>query len=268
MPMHCEINGAKREIKELYCGVGGAKKSINEMWAGIDGVKKQIFSSAVEIGSLPVGSVLKVMEVGTPTNYIVVQQGIPEGIASYKYENCDGTWLMRKDVSILSYYNLVASNVYADGLHDRLNTRVFLGRYPDSLVDNMLEAKIPFWDGTGTSGSIAYGDNGLLCKLFVPSGTEVGFSRSGFMPSYEGNELAYFESGTGSAANAKRICNYNGVPSKWHTRSPVITNDEENWGVSATGSFTSNSPVTDEMGVRQMFILPKTYKLDSNVYLE
>lgn len=44
MPLYANIDGAKREVKELYANIGGAKKMLSEMNGNIDGAKKKIFS--------------------------------------------------------------------------------------------------------------------------------------------------------------------------------------------------------------------------------
>ena len=44
MPLYANIDGAKRDVKELYANIGGAKKMLSEMNGNIDGAKKKIFS--------------------------------------------------------------------------------------------------------------------------------------------------------------------------------------------------------------------------------
>lgn len=44
MPLYANIDGVKREVKELYANIGGAKKMLSEMNGNIDGAKKKIFS--------------------------------------------------------------------------------------------------------------------------------------------------------------------------------------------------------------------------------
>lgn len=44
MHLYANIDGVKREVKELYANIGGAKKMLSEMNGNIDGAKKKIFS--------------------------------------------------------------------------------------------------------------------------------------------------------------------------------------------------------------------------------
>src|SRR5699024_9768462 len=76
-------------------------------------------------------------------------------------------------------------------------------------------------NGTGSSGSVASGANGLSCKIFLLSGYELGWTKSdsSYFPQ-DGAKLDYFTAGTDSAANKKRIAKYNGSATNWWTRSP------------------------------------------------
>ena len=46
------------------------------------------------LGQVAVGSIVKLNENGSPTNYIVVNQGIPGNSPLYD-ASCNGTWLLR-----------------------------------------------------------------------------------------------------------------------------------------------------------------------------
>ena len=48
-------------------------------------------------GDLAVGSVVKLIENGVATEYLVVNQGKPSGSSLYD-DSCDGTWLLRNDI--------------------------------------------------------------------------------------------------------------------------------------------------------------------------
>lgn len=45
---------------------------------------------------------MRLNEKGTPVDYLVVNQGIPEDSPLYD-ASCEGTWLLRKDISEIGY---------------------------------------------------------------------------------------------------------------------------------------------------------------------
>lgn len=52
-------------------------------------------SAGILASDLAVGDIVKLTESGTPVEYIVVNQGIPENSGLYD-SSCNGTWLLRK----------------------------------------------------------------------------------------------------------------------------------------------------------------------------
>ena len=48
----------------------------------------------IKAGDLPIGQIVKLMEGGVETEFIVVNQGIPENSGLYD-ASCNGTWLLR-----------------------------------------------------------------------------------------------------------------------------------------------------------------------------
>lgn len=54
-------------------------------------------STGILASDLAVGDIVKLTENGTPVEYIVVNQGIPENSSLYD-SSCNGTWLLRKDL--------------------------------------------------------------------------------------------------------------------------------------------------------------------------
>lgn len=255
MPMYCGVNGAKREIKELYCGIGGAKRTITEMWAGIDGAKKQIFSSAKEIGSLPVGSTVKLKENGVPQDYLVVHQGLPSSIYD---SSCDGTWILRKDIIELQYWEHRNVNKLEDSDIQAWLNSTMLGKYDSNIQAAIKQVKIPYRKNGGSGGTDQTGANGLSCKVFLLSGYEVGWttSTSSYFP-VDGAKLSYFEAGTGSSANNKRIANLYGGAAIWFLRSPYTYNTTYVWYVFLNGGYYAGNANNSD-GVRPALVLPST----------
>ena len=126
------------------------------------------------------------------------------------------------------------------------------------------QVKLPYRKNGGSGGSDQSGANGLLCKIFLLGGYEVGFTTSDY--SYfpvDGAKLSYFESGTGTSANNKRIANLNGSAADWWLRSPDTNYTNLVCGVSVRGNYNGSSAF-NLGGVRPALILPSTTLVDSN----
>ena len=159
--------------------------------------------ASVALGTKSVGSIVKLNESGKAVNYLVVHQGKPSGIYD---ESCNGTWLLRQD--------LIENRVWDSGNVNKLESSdiqpwlnsTMLGKYDANIQAAIKQVKIPYRKNGGSGGSDQTGANGLSCKVFLLSGYEVGWTTSdnSYFP-VDGAKLSYFESGTGSSANNKRI---------------------------------------------------------------
>lgn len=195
----------------------------------------------VKLGTKAVGSIVKIKVNGASKDFIVVQQGNPN--TSTYDSSCNGTWMLMKDIYTTSTFG--NNNSYKDSsIHTYLNGTFY------NLIDSNIRAaikqvKIPY-----TNSGIQSGANGLSTKVFLLSGTEVGFSNVSYMNT-EGTKLAYFDSAS------KRIA-YNGSSAAiWWLRSPYTSNVDNVWRVSTDGSG-SGSWCLNSCGVRPAFILPST----------
>lgn len=198
----------------------------------------------VKLGTKAVGSIVKIKVNGASKDFIVVQQGNPN--TSTYDSSCAGTWLLMKDIYTTSTFG--NNNSYKDSsIHTYLNGTFY------NLIDSNIRAaikqvKIPYQNGTGSGGSLATGSNGLSTKVFLLSGTEVGFSNVSYMNT-EGTKLAYFDSAS------KRIA-YNGSSAAiWWLRSPYTNGSYYVWYVGADGS-NYGGWCYDSYGVRPAFVLP------------
>lgn len=100
------------------------------------------------------------------------------------------------------------------------------------------------------------GSNGLSCKVFLLSGTEVGFSDLSYMNA-EGAKLSYFDSAS------KRVA-YNGSSAAvWWLRSPSSNGYVSVWGVYTDGSDRSLW-CYDNYGARPAFVLPSSLVLSDD----
>lgn len=215
------------------------------------------------ISKLAVGSTVKLNVNGTATDFLIVNQGIPSNSSLYD-ANCDGTWLLMKDIYENRQWNSSnVNNLENSTIHSYLNG-TFLNLFESNIRDAIKQVKLPYRKNGGSGGSDQSGANGLLCKIFLLSGYEVGWTTSDY--SYfpvDGAKLSYFESGTGTSANNKRIANLNGSAADWWLRSPDTNYTNLVRGVSFSGRYNGSSAF-NLGGVRPALILPSTTLVDSN----
>ena len=209
---------------------------------------------AQTLGSVAVGSIVKLNESGSPVEYLVVQQGKP---GSMYDDSCDGTWLMRRygDSDYNQKWNAREDlNTYADSSVNVWLNSTMLSMYDDVIQDNVIEAKIPYCVGGG-SATIKSGADGLPCKVFLPSGRELGNTIADDNPQ-DGMLLDYFNNGTGLTARQLR-----NIGVSYHTRSPDPSRTGHMWQVNGDGNFVTTS--VDEIDFpRPTLILPKYLWLD------
>lgn len=189
---------------------------------------------STKLGSMSVGSTVKLKLGGTARDFLVVHQGLPSSMYD---SSCNGTWLLLKDIYTTRTWDSSNNDYKNSDIHSYLNG-TFLNLFDNDIKDAIKQVKIPYQNGTGSGGSVASGANGLSCKIFLLSGYEVGFSTSdnSYFPR-DGAKLSYFSSGTSSAANNKRIANYNGSATHWWLRSPHTSYTLHVWNVYSDGSY-------------------------------
>lgn len=189
----------------------------------------------VKLSTKAVGSIVKIKVNGAAKDFIIVHQGLP----SSAYDaSCNGVWVVMKDIYTTSTFG--NNNSYKDsGIHTYLNGTFY------NLIDSQIRAvikqvKIPY-----TNSGVQSGANGLSTKVFLLSGTEVGFSGVSYM-STEGAKLSYFDSAS------KRVA-YNGSSAaEWWLRSPYTVSV---WYVKSDGS-SDDWYYRYTCGVRPAFVLP------------
>ena len=214
----------------------------------------------VKLGTKAVGSVLKLNLNGSPKNFIVVHQGKPSSLYD---DSCDGTWVLMQDIHSTRQWDGSNNDYKNSDIHSWLNG-TFLNLFDANIRDAIKQVKIPYHNGTGSSGSVASGANGLSCKIFLLSGYELGWTKSdnSYFPQ-DGAKLDYFTAGTGSAANKKRIAKYNGSATDWWTRSPYTGYSDSVWFVNSDGSYYDWS-YYGTYGVRPAFVLPSTLSVSDD----
>nr|DAY77618.1 MAG TPA: tail protein [Caudoviricetes sp.] len=230
----------------------------------VGGCRAKAPSTGILASTLPVGSTVKLMEGGTAVEYLVVNQGKPSGSSLYD-DSCDGTWLLRKDIHSNRQWNTSEVNKYeSSAINAWLNGDYFntLGSTEQAVIK---QVKIPYFKNGGYGGPEQSGANGLLCKIFLLSGYEVGWTTSDnqYFPQ-DGAKLSYFTASSGG--NSKRIAYLNGSATNWWLRSPGVSFPSAVWYVSTNGSSNSYS-ASGLGGIRPALILPPTAKFDAATML-
>lgn len=209
----------------------------------------------VLLSTKAVGSTVKLKVNGTAKEFIVVHQGKPSSLYD---DSCNGTWLLMKDIYENRVWQSGNINKYeSSDIHTYLNN-TFLNLFESNIRDAIKQVKIPYRKNGGSGGTDQSGANGLSAKIFLLSGYEVGWTTSDY--SYfpvDGAKLSYFESGTGTSANNKRIANLNGSAAYWWLRSPRTSSTGVVWYVLSNGDY-DGSYASSSYGIRPALILPST----------
>ena len=209
----------------------------------------------VLLSTKAVGSTVKLKVNGTAKEFIVVHQGKPSSLYD---DSCNGTWLLMKDIYENRVWQSGNINKYeSSNIHTYLNN-TFLNLFESNIRDAIKQVKIPYRKNGGSGGTDQSGANGLSAKIFLLSGYEVGWTTSDY--SYfpvDGAKLSYFESGTGTSANNKRIANLNGSAAGWWLRSPITGRANYVWYVLSDGDYYYVS-ASYSVGIRPALILPST----------
>lgn len=209
---------------------------------------------AQTLGQVAVGTVVKINEYGPPINYIVVNQGLPSSMYD---ASCDGTWLLRQDITENRVWDYDNSNVLESSDVQLYLSTTWLNRYETDIRNAIKQVKIPYRKNGGNGGTDQKGANGLSCKIFLLSGYEVGWTQSDYqyLP-VDGAKLSYFTSGASSAANNKRIAKLSGIATLWWLRSPYTESGNDVFNVSSDGSCNFSGS-TRNIGLRPALVLPQ-----------
>lgn len=209
----------------------------------------------VLLSTKAVGSTVKLKVNGTAKEFIVVHQGKPSSLYD---DSCNGTWLLMKDIyENRQWHNSNVNNLENSTIHSYLNG-TFLNLFESNIRDAIKQVKLPYRKNGGSGGSDQSGANGLLCKIFLLSGYEIGFTTSDnpYFP-VDGAKLSYFEAGTGSSALNKRIAYLNGSAAGWWLRSPYTGNTSRVWLVNSNGDC-DDYLASYSLGIRPALVLPST----------
>ena len=196
----------------------------------------------VKLSTKAVGSIVKIKVNGAAKDFIIVHQGLP----SSAYDaSCNGVWVVMKDIYTTMKWD-GSNNDYLNSDMTAYLNGTFISLIDADIRNAIKQVKIPYTNYS--NNNVMSGSNGLSCKVFLLSGTEVGFSGVSYMNT-EGAKLSYFNSAS------KRIA-YNGSSAAaWWLRSPYTNYGSYVWHVKSDGSYGSWSYYST-YGVRPAFVLP------------
>lgn len=215
-------------------------------------------SLGTPVGSLAVGSKIKLNVNDVSKEFLIVHQGVPSSIYD---ASCDGTWLLMKDIYENRAWNSGGAAKYAESSINTWLNGDFLGLLDDNVQSAIKQVKIPYTTYV-SGGETKVGENGLPCKAFLLSAPEVHFSYSG-VASNEGATLDYFASASQSSADSLRIAYLNGAAAVWWLRSPYTrAYYQYAWIMSELGVGQYNGRyVSMAYGIRPAFILLSDFKV-------
>ena len=196
----------------------------------------------VKLSTKAVGSIVKIKVNGAAKDFIIVHQGLP----SSAYDaSCNGVWVVMKDIYTTMKWD-GSNNDYLNSDMTAYLNGTFISLIDADIRNAIKQVKIPYT--SYSNNNVMSGSNGLSCKVFLLSGTEVGFSGVSYMNT-EGAKLSYFNSAS------KRIA-YNGSSAAvWWLRSPRTNNSLYVWYVESDGS-SDGWYCNNTCGVRPAFVLP------------
>ena len=198
----------------------------------------------VKLSTKAVGSIVKIKVNGAAKDFIIVHQGLP----SSAYDaSCNGVWVVMKDIYTTMKWD-GSNNDYLNSDMTAYLNGTFISLIDADIRNAIKQVKIPYTNYS--NNNVMSGSNGLSCKVFLLSGTEVGFSGVSYMNT-EGAKLSYFDSAS------KRVA-YNGSSAAvWWLRSPYTNGSNGVWYVESGGSY-GVWLCNYTYGVRPAFVLPST----------
>ena len=260
MSIYLGAGSTAHKMSKLYVGVGGQARQVQKVYVGINGQARLVYQSGSPIGSLAVGSTIKLKVNGSARNFIVVHQGKPSSVYD---DSCNGTWLLMRDIYESRQWDSSNTNDYANStIHSYLNS-TGLNLFESNIKNAIKQVKIPYRTGHGTSKTVTSGSNGLSAKIFLLSATETSFSYS-YMPSGEGAELAYFKGCVEKGSDFSRDAYLNGSATGWWLRSPGCNVSSKRALEVVSDGDIGDINCSNSHGIRPALIMPSTTLVDES----
>lgn len=249
--------GGARSVSSIYVGIDGKARQVQKAYIGVNGVAKLWYQRGTPLGTLAVGSTVKIAVGGTDYDWLVVHQGLP---GSMYDASCNGTWLLMKDIYTKMKFDDSRSSLFVNSsLLQYLNTT-----FHDAIDANVRKlikvATIPYIAKNNTD---AVSSGNLRAWVFLLSMTEVGFvgSASSNMP-IEGAKLRYFNS-------RSKIAYFGEEAAAWWSRTPyaVFVFNWNVWYIESNGDSAYSDVIGFSCGVRPCMILPQDALVDDTGHI-
>lgn len=212
------------------------------------------------LGSKPVSTTVKLNMDGIAREFVIVHQGNPD--TNLYDASCDGTWLLMKDCLEARRWHSSNVNDYADSdVCSYLNSMV-LFKFDTDMQAQIKPVKIPYRPGSGGSGTVNSGANGLLTNIFLLSTREVGYKKinsTNYRYSCDdGAKLDYFQD---IDRPSEKLATFNGKVVRWWLRSPFVSDGSNSnanivWAVEPYANGNTKYCNDDETYLRPALILP------------
>ena len=223
--------------------------------------------TGIKGSDIAVGSIVKLMEDGVATDYLVVNQGIPSGSSLYD-ASCDGMWLFRKTANKTGQWNSSDVNDYENSTINSYLNNTFLNLFDATTRSAIKQVKIPYRAGSGYGTTITSGANGLSTKIFLLSSTEINLTNS-WLPTNEGAKLDYFKD-CNTSSDEKRALVINYLYQHWWLRTPICSSSVGSTNAGAVeggGSFSRSNCTDNTYFIRPALVLPSTAFFDETTML-
>lgn len=247
--------GGARSVSSIYVGIDGKARQVQKAYIGVNGVAKLWYQRGTPLGTLAVGSTVKIAVGGTDYDWLVVHQGLP---GSMYDASCNGTWLLMKDIYTKMKFDDSRSNLFVNSsLLQYLNTT-----FHDAIDANVRKlikvATIPYIAKNNTD---AASSGNLRAWVFLLSMTEVGFvgPASSNMP-IEGAKLRYFNS-------RSKIAYFGEEAAAWWSRTPYAVFNRNVWYIESNGDSAFSDVIGLSCGVRPCMILPQDVLVDDTGHI-
>ena len=216
--------------------------------------------TGIKGSDIAVGSIVKLMEDGVATDYLVANHGIPSGSSLYD-ASCDGMWLLRKEIIEQRVWDAGNSNVLeTSDVQAWLNSDM-LAKYDSAAQSAIKQVKIPYRKNGGMGGSNQSGANGLSCKAFMPSVIELGIAKlENLNGLVDGDVLSYFKTN----AESKVVAYFNGKPATWSTRSPSTQSYVSIFQINTRSNFYGVKSTNESNGIRPAVIVSSNALFNEN----
>lgn len=199
--------------------------------------------ATAKLSTKAIGSIVKIKENGTAVNFIVLKHGYPS-------DGNGRTLLLRESLYDTRQWHTSNVNAYASSAIDTWLTGTYLNLIDSDIRAQIAAVNIPYTIGNGNTTTTT-----LSRKVFLLSGTEVGFTHS-YMKT-EGTALSFFNS------NAARIAYLNGTATRWWLRSPYTSGTANAWRVYTDGTYNYGS-CSNSYGSRPAFTLPSSLSVSDD----